>query len=126
MNERKLDILVLAGGESTERDVSLTSARAVVRTLVQGGHRVTIMDGLDGRRLHLKDDGFTDDDGYGYLQVRDGTTLSVNVRLPDPLVYGAGPYPTLLQYDGPPPGNVSADDAAWCRHQLAAAGWHAA
>lgn len=45
-------------------------------------------------------EGFTDDDGYGYLQVRDGTRLSVNVRLPDPLIYGAGPYPTLIQYSG--------------------------
>lgn len=45
-------------------------------------------------------EGFTDDDGYGYLRVRDGTLLSVNVRLPDPLVYGVGPYPTLIQYSG--------------------------
>lgn len=63
MSERKLDILVLAGGESTERDVSLTSAKAVVRTLLQGGHRVIVMDALDGRRLRLKGDGFVDDDG---------------------------------------------------------------
>lgn len=63
MSERKLNILVLAGGESTERDVSLTSAKAVVGALAQGGHRVTIMDALDGRRLYLREDGFVDDDG---------------------------------------------------------------
>lgn len=45
-------------------------------------------------------EGFTDEDGYGYLQVRDGTSLSVNVRLPDPLLFGPGPYPTLIQYSG--------------------------
>jgi len=37
----------------------------------------------------------------------------------------AGPYPALLQYDAPPPGNLFADDAEWCRQQLAAAGWPA-
>lgn len=63
MSERTLDILVLAGGESTERDVSLTSARAVVATLLRAGHRVTVMDALDGRWLHLNDDGFVDDQG---------------------------------------------------------------
>ncbi|MBU6281401.1 CocE/NonD family hydrolase [bacterium] len=43
---------------------------------------------------------FTDDDGFGYLRVRDGTLLSVNVRLPDPRIYGPGPYPTVVQYSG--------------------------
>jgi D-alanine-D-alanine ligase len=63
MSERRLNILVLAGGESTERDVSLTSAKAVVGALTQGGHRVTILDALNGRRLQLRADGFVDDDG---------------------------------------------------------------
>jgi predicted acyl esterase len=45
-------------------------------------------------------EGFTDEDGYGYLMVRDGTLLSVNVRLPDPQLYGDGPYPTVVQYSG--------------------------
>ena len=44
--------------------------------------------------------GFTDEDGYGYLETRDGTLLSVNVRLPDPNLYGPGPYPTVVQYSG--------------------------
>lgn len=44
--------------------------------------------------------GFSDEDGYGYLETRDGTTLSVNVRLPDPNLYGPGPYPTVVQYSG--------------------------
>lgn len=45
-------------------------------------------------------EGYTDEQGYGYLTVRDGTHLSVNVRLPDPLLYGNGPYPTVVQYSG--------------------------
>ena len=44
--------------------------------------------------------GYTDEDGYGYLETRDGTLLSVNVRLPDPNFYGPGPYPTVVQYSG--------------------------
>jgi uncharacterized protein len=44
--------------------------------------------------------GYTDEDGYGYLETRDGTLLSVNVRLPDPNLYGPGPYPTVVQYSG--------------------------
>jgi hypothetical protein len=37
----------------------------------------------------------------------------------------SGPYPALLRYDEPPPGELSEDDVAWCRQQLAAAGWTA-
>lgn len=59
--------------------------------------------------------GFTDEDGYGYIQVRDGTYLSVNVRLPDPAVYGLGPYPTVVQYSGyapSRPGDPAGADSA--------------
>jgi len=58
--------------------------------------------------------GFTDENGFGYLQVRDGTRLSVNVRLPDPSLYGPGPYPTVIQYSGyspSRPGTPSGADA---------------
>ena len=34
--------------------------------------------------------------GYGYLTVRDGTKLAIDVRLPG----GPGPYPTLIEYAG--------------------------
>ena len=51
MEERKLDILVLAGGESSEREVSLNSSKAAARTLAQRGNRVRIMDACDGRWL---------------------------------------------------------------------------
>ncbi len=52
--------------------------------------------------------GHTDEEGYGYLQVRDGTTLSVNVRLPMPALYGPGPYPTVIQYSGYAPSKPGA------------------
>jgi D-alanine-D-alanine ligase len=51
MAEKKLNILVLAGGESTEREVSLNSARAVTETLVKSGHQVRVIDTLNGDYL---------------------------------------------------------------------------
>ncbi|MEO8907620.1 MAG: D-alanine--D-alanine ligase, partial [Microbacteriaceae bacterium] len=40
----KLDILVLAGGISHERDISLRSGRRVADGLIAAGHRVTVRD----------------------------------------------------------------------------------
>jgi uncharacterized protein len=36
--------------------------------------------------------------GYGYLRTRDGTLLSINVKLPGPA--DQGPYPTVIEYSG--------------------------
>jgi len=48
----------------------------------------------------LPPDSFYDDQdieaGFGYLEARDGTTLSVNVMLPA----GEGPFPTVVEYSG--------------------------
>ena len=52
------------------------------------------------------------EDGFQYIEVRDGVTLSAMIRLPDPGLYGPGPYPTVIEYSGyspsrpdsPPPG----------------------
>ena len=54
-------------------------------------------------------DGGTVEDGFGYIEARDGTLLSAMVRLPDPAVYGEGPYPTVVEYSGYDP--VSNPDA---------------
>ncbi len=37
-------------------------------------------------------------DGYQYLTTRDGTTLSIMVRMPGPI--DKGPYPTVIEYSG--------------------------
>jgi uncharacterized protein len=37
-------------------------------------------------------------DGYDYLETRDGTTLSISVKLPGPI--DKGPYPTVIEYSG--------------------------
>jgi predicted acyl esterase len=58
------------------------------------------------------EDGASDEDGYGYLETRDGTLLSVNVRLPDQTLYGPGPYPTVVQYSGYAPSRPGAPAGA--------------
>jgi len=46
--------------------------------------------------------------GYGYLETRDGTTLSVFVTLPG--APANGPYPTLVEYSGYSPSNPGLDE----------------
>lgn len=42
-------------------------------------------------------------DGFGYVTMRDGVELSVNVKLPGPVE--DGPYPTVIEYSGYGPSN---------------------
>jgi predicted acyl esterase len=44
--------------------------------------------------------------GYGYLRTRDGTLLSINVKLPGPP--DKGPYPTVIEYSGYSPADPDA------------------
>lgn len=46
-----MKILVLAGGESQEREVSLNSGKAVAAALQSAGHEIKIVDTLNGRDL---------------------------------------------------------------------------
>ena len=39
-------------------------------------------------------------EGFGYLEVRDGVTLSIMVRFPDANLYGPAPWPTVIEYSG--------------------------
>jgi predicted acyl esterase len=50
------------------------------------------------------------EDGYGYLETRDGTTLAINVILPGPPE--DGPYPTVIEYSGYDPANPDAPQPA--------------
>lgn len=45
--------------------------------------------------------------GFGYITVRDGTTLSANVMLPGPV--DKGPYPTIVEYSGYQPSDPSSN-----------------
>ena len=55
--------------------------------------------------------------GYGYVETRDGTLLSVNVKLPGPV--DEGPYPTVVEYSGYDPSNPDADQPASQRRAVA-------
>jgi len=44
VNKRQLTVLVLAGGDSAERDVSLDSARGMAKAALEAGHRVLVAD----------------------------------------------------------------------------------
>lgn len=47
-------------------------------------------------------------DGFGYVTMRDGVELSVNVTLPGPVE--DGPYPTVIEYSGYGPSNPNATE----------------
>ena len=47
-------------------------------------------------------------EGFGYVTMRDGVELSVNVRLPGPVE--DGPYPTVVEYSGYGPSNPEATE----------------
>ena len=49
-----------------------------------------------------------DTDWFGYVTMRDGVQLSVNVRLPGPVE--DGPYPTVVEYSGYGPSNPGATE----------------
>lgn len=59
----------------------------------------------------VPDDSFYDqtlEAGFGYLTVRDGVQLSVNVLTPDENLYGPAPWPTVIEYSGYGPSNPDA------------------
>jgi hypothetical protein len=50
------------------------------------------------------------EEGFNYLEMRDGVRLSAMVRLPDDAFYGPGPYPTVIEYSGYGPSNPNAEE----------------
>ena len=68
---------------------------------------------LDGARLDVLGNvlpGSSLEDGFQYLEMRDGVTLSAMVRFPDPALYGNGPYPTVIEYSGYSPSNPAEEE----------------
>lgn len=51
------------------------------------------------------------EDGFQYLEMRDGVLLSAMVRFPDRLIYGDGPWPTVIEYSGYSPSNPARPDS---------------
>jgi len=50
------------------------------------------------------------EEGFNYLEMRDGVLLSAMVRLPDASFYGPGPYPTVIEYSGYSPSNPASEE----------------
>ncbi len=48
--------------------------------------------------------------GLNYIRTRDGTLLSAMVRFPDPVLWGDGPWPTIIEYSGYSPANPDEPD----------------
>ena len=68
---------------------------------------------LDGARLDVLGNvlpGSSLEDGFQYLEMRDGVSLSAMVRFPDPAFYGNGPYPTVIEYSGYSPSNPASEE----------------
>lgn len=69
---------------------------------------------LDGAKLDVLGNpvpGSSLEDGFQYLEMRDGVTLSAMVRFPDAALYGSGPYPTVIEYSGYAPSNPASEEA---------------
>ncbi len=77
--EHKLKVLVLAGGNSSERAVSLTSARAVTEALQRNGYSVMAIDSASGQTL-------LDDSGRFMLKADDKSLSKLGVEAPQSLV----------------------------------------
>ena len=50
------------------------------------------------------------EEGFQYIEMRDGVTLSAMIRFPDPVLYGTGPFPTVVEYSGYSPSNPERTD----------------
>ena len=51
------------------------------------------------------------EDGFQYIETRDGVLLSAMVRFPDSALYGPPPYPTVVEYSGYGPSNPEREEA---------------
>jgi uncharacterized protein len=69
---------------------------------------------LTGARLDILGNpkpGAAIDEGFQYLEMRDGVVLSANVRFPDEAIYGPAPWPTVVEYSGYSPSNPASEEA---------------
>lgn len=115
------DIVVLTSeGEELARSTVSPSGSTLIRELAPGSVLVEVHDGdtpiAAGPTVAVSGSSPPDprvfdqeiSSGFGYIETRDGTTLSMNVTLPGSIE--DGPYPTLFEYSGYEPSNPGADD----------------
>jgi predicted acyl esterase len=110
---------VVEPGRYVVIDDSATPRLASDVLTVAGRDDVAAQDHYDGQTLdgveldvlgNVKP-GTAIDDGFQYLEMRDGVLLSANVRFPDSAVYGDGPWPTVVEYSGYSPSNPASEEA---------------
>ncbi|MCC6216532.1 MAG: CocE/NonD family hydrolase [Polyangiaceae bacterium] len=95
------------GGGYTIRDLTQSPPEASPPFAVLGVHDAPDTSAYEGQPLGGVHYGFTGvpstedlSEGFGYITVRDGVKLSVMVRFPDPVLWGSGPWPTVIEYSG--------------------------
>lgn len=103
-------LLVVAADGSGIADGAVDDNGALIfRRVEPGDYLVVTADGTQATPLvsvygadAVPDQAFYDEqdivDGFGYIEMRDGTLLSANVMLPGPA--DDGPYPTVVEYSG--------------------------
>ena len=109
---------VVEKGTYVVRDDEASPKLATERVRVLGRDDVpgdALYDGqaLTGAKLDVLGNpkpGSTREDGYQYLEMRDGVKLSAMVRFPDASLYGNGPYPTVIEYSGYGPSNPASEE----------------
>lgn len=55
-------------------------------------------------------DGVDPQTGLNYIEMRDGVKLSAMILLPDPILWGPPPYPTVIEYSGYSPSDPFSPD----------------
>jgi predicted acyl esterase len=113
-------VRVLVGGDAVVAEGAVDLAGSLlVRDVEPGPYTVELEQGGEDISTDVSVPGFDEpppqdfyatqviDPGYGYVTVRDGTTLSVNVILPGSAA--DGPYPTVVEYSAYTPSDPSGD-----------------
>ena len=104
--------LTLLGGAGVQAGTVDEQGSLLWRGLAPGDYQVTSADGAAASATvpgldEVPPQSFYDaqslEPGFGYLTTRDGTTLSINVALPDDVA--EGPFPTVVEYSGYTPSN---------------------
>ena len=104
----KLVVVTADGTDLVDGQVDDNGA-LIFRRIEVGDYRVVTADGTRATPTvsvygadAVPDQAFYDEqvleNGFGYVEMRDGTLLSANVMLPGPAE--AGPYPTVVEYSG--------------------------
>jgi uncharacterized protein len=114
------DVRVLVGGDAVVAEGAVDLAGSLLfRDVEPGEYTVELAAAGDVSTTDISVPGFDEppaqdfyddqviDPGFGYVTVRDGTTLSVNVVLPGDSA--DGPFPTVVEYSAYTPSDPSGD-----------------